>query len=179
LLCLPGLYFSNRERSHYAIILPVLKLRTILHGIHQNHYIVLSLFTTITTIQSTSGAPLRFPRRVGNHCLQLRGVVDLHCIPVGIFPNARRHCRLYRPSWISHRITNRLQQRLHVICYRIGELIFPIRFELFSCPCRSQTIRLRHCRLLFFFFRTNPTTSRTCALRHLLRQPTSLRTSSF
>jgi hypothetical protein len=111
---------------------------------------VYPLFTAIDTNQSSSGAPLRLPLRVGIHCLQLRCVIDLHCIPVEIFPNARLHFRLYRPTWISQRITNRLQQRLHVICYRIGELIFPIRFEPFCCPCRLQTIRRRHCRLLFF-----------------------------
>jgi hypothetical protein len=153
--------FSNRARSHNAILLSVLKLRRLLHENHQNHIIVYPFIVTIDTIQSSSGAPLRLPRRVGIHCLQLRCVVDLHCIPVEIFPNARRHCRLYRPPWISHRITNRLQRCLHKICYRQGKLIFYIQFKSVCSPYRSQILRLHHCRLLFF--RTYPTPHTYCA----------------
>jgi hypothetical protein len=113
---------------------------------------VYPLFIAIDTIQSVSGAPLRLHLRVGIHCLQLRCVVDLHCIPVEIFPNARRHCRLYHPSWISHRIRNRFQRCLHKISYRPGQLIFYTQFKSVCSPYRSQILRLHHCRLFVVIF---------------------------
>jgi hypothetical protein len=160
--------FSNRERSHNALILPVPKICRILHGIIQNIIIVYPFIVATNTIQSTSGAPLRLPLRVGIDCLQLRCVVDLHCIPVEIFPNARRHCLpTVSANLKSQRITNRSQPGLHVFCYRIGELIFTIQFEPLCCPCQSLTIRRRHCRLLFSSFARILPRAPTACLRHL------------